>query len=182
MTTPDPEELKSLARLDAMVAKMTGAVRGRLASEPTDMTTMVNFLANLNHDEFDKSELAFMFAAALLDRALGHPASQPAAATDRPAAAAPPPDLARAVTLNTIRTVALTLRQLAGWGTARQEMSDQEFRDLADQVEATTTTDWWSCPMCEEVVCDGGCPLEHVREALHTLQVDPAEGSTADHD
>lgn len=78
MTTPDPEEeLKSLARLDAMVAKMTGAVRGRLAREPTDMTTMINFLANLNNDEFDKSELAFLYAAALLHLALGHPASQP---------------------------------------------------------------------------------------------------------
>jgi len=178
MTTPDPEEeLKSLARLDAMVAKMTGAVRGRLASEPTDMTTMVNFLANLNHDEFDKSELAFMFAAALLRLALGHPASQPAAATDRPDAAAASPDLARAVTLNTIRTVALTLRQLAGWGVSRLDMTDQAFRDLADQVEATTTTDWWSCPMCEEVTCDGGCPLEHVRDALHTLQIDTTGGA-----
>lgn len=110
-----------------------------------------------------------------LDRCAVDGCDQPV--TDRPDAGVLPPDLAQAVrtaaiTLNTIRTVALTLRQLAGWGVSRLDMTDQAFRDLADQVEALTTTDWWSCPMCEEVVCDGGCPLEYVREALHTLQVD----------
>lgn len=83
-------------------------------------------------------------------------------------------DSQRALTLNTIRTVALTLRQLAGWGVARVEMSDQEFYDLATQVEQIDPG--WCCPMCQEATCDSECPLEPVREfdsaALRQVIVD----------
>lgn len=91
------------------------------------------------------------------------------------------------VTAAIIRTVVLTLRQLAGWGVARQEMSDQEFLDLATQVEQIEPG--WSCPMCQEGECDGGCPLEPVREfdsaALRQLTIDgdvvPDPDSNQDH-
>lgn len=76
----------------------------------------------------------------------------------------------RALTLNTIRTVARTLRQLAGWGVARRDMADEEFYALAVQVEQIEPG--WCCPMCEEATCDAGCPLEFVREHLAACELD----------
>lgn len=80
-----------------------------------------------------------------------------------------------AVTRATIRTVVLTLRQLATWCVdGRSEMTDDEFRALAVQVDQIEPG--WTCPMCQEVTCDGGCPLEAVRDfdsaALRQLVVD----------
>lgn len=55
--------------------------------------------------------------------------------------------------------IAATLRQIAEWG----DVSDTELYEIADQVENGATDDWWSCPMCEEITCDDGCPLEPLR-------------------
>ena len=60
-----------------------------------------------------------------------------------------------------VTTVAATLRTAAEWfsGDDRDMM-----REVADDAERA----WDSacCPVCEEVTCDEGCPLEHVRAAL----------------
>lgn len=78
------------------------------------------------------------------------------------------------VTAAIIRTVALTLRQVAGWAPHSLPATAQEWTDLAVQVE--NLKPGWSCPMCEEVTCDDGCPLELVRAgdsaALRQLVID----------
>jgi hypothetical protein len=63
--------------------------------------------------------------------------------------------------------VAATLRYLAG-----QPTTDSDLRDwmaetaaqvavlTADQLRAST------CPVCEEMTCDGGCPLEGIRAGV----------------
>ncbi|WP_030757254.1 hypothetical protein [Streptomyces sp. NRRL F-5135] len=58
-------------------------------------------------------------------------------------------------------TAAATLRTAAEWfsGDDRDTM-----REVADQAERDR--DGICCPVCEEVDCDEGCPLEHVRAAL----------------
>lgn len=58
--------------------------------------------------------------------------------------------------------VAATLRQLAGWSLG--DRSSGSLLELADAVEAENYANSWCCPMCEEVQCDGGCPLEGVRK------------------
>lgn len=79
--------------------------------------------------------------------------------------------LTRAQTVTAVRTTALTLRQLAGWCIDGQlETTEQELRALADQVDHIEPG--WCCPMCEEATCDGGCPLEHVRDHLADLTYD----------
>lgn len=43
------------------------------------------------------------------------------------------------------------------------------IEDLASAEEATRSWDMepgWCCPFCEEVECDGDCPLARVRERL----------------
>ncbi|MDQ0809835.1 hypothetical protein QFZ63_001549 [Streptomyces sp. B3I7] len=60
----------------------------------------------------------------------------------------------------TVAIVAATLRTAAEWfsGDDRDTM-----REVADQTEQT-----WDdiCPVCEEVDCDQGCPLEDLRAAV----------------
>lgn len=86
--------------------------------------------------------------------------------------------LTRAQTVTAVRTTALTLRQLAGWCIDGQlETTEQELRSLADQVDQIETG--WCCPMCEEAVCDGGCPLEHVRDHLADLTYDGHQAEQA---
>jgi hypothetical protein len=60
-----------------------------------------------------------------------------------------------------IATVVATLRTVAGW---MPEDQRQTLYEVADQTEATW--DDLCCPVCEEVTCDDGCPLQHVRAAL----------------
>lgn len=57
-------------------------------------------------------------------------------------------------------TVVATLRQAGGWldGFPRAELLDE-----ADQIEATDLTDSDCCPACDEIKCDGDCPLATVR-------------------
>lgn len=74
----------------------------------------------------------------------------------------------------TIRAaVAATLRTVAGWGQLACVTDDDEYRgvnvgrdelyELARRVEHERVDDWWSCPICQEVECDNGCPLEPLR-------------------
>lgn len=58
------------------------------------------------------------------------------------------------------RTLALAYRQQAGW--TDDSAAQCEFHSLADQVEAVDGTEV-CCPCCEEVLCDGDCPLAPVR-------------------
>jgi hypothetical protein len=70
-------------------------------------------------------------------------------------------------TNETIAAVAATLRYLAGTPSI-----DNDFRDwmaetaatvahlTADQIRAST------CPVCEEMTCDGGCPLAGIRAGV----------------
>lgn len=76
-----------------------------------------------------------------------------------------------------ITAVAATLRQIADWGyldNAGHPLRD-ELLELAGAVEregAPADPDGpdcllgMSCPMCQEVTCDAGCPLEPVRTAV----------------
>lgn len=66
-------------------------------------------------------------------------------------------------------TVANTLRQLASWGSEDREAA--ELTKLADQVEVDDLA--MCCPMCQEVRCDTGCPLEPMR-TLATTAPTPA--------
>jgi len=57
-----------------------------------------------------------------------------------------------------------TLRFLAQGWIASEE--DREWcLDAADQIEGYDFEEGgWVCPLCQEVVCDAGCPLESLRE------------------
>jgi hypothetical protein len=58
-----------------------------------------------------------------------------------------------------VQIVATTLRIASQW----YEVDSHDLLGIAHQVE-----EYWSgmcCPLCEEVECDQGCPLEHVRAA-----------------
>lgn len=63
----------------------------------------------------------------------------------------PPPEVA---------AVAATLRTVAGW-------VSEDDRDMFYAAAKQTEHDWDGpcCPVCEEVMCDDGCPLERVRLA-----------------
>jgi hypothetical protein len=54
-------------------------------------------------------------------------------------------------------TTAKTIRLVASWG----QVPQADIYAVAEQVEAG----WLEacCPVCEEVVCDEGCPLASVR-------------------
>jgi hypothetical protein len=63
-----------------------------------------------------------------------------------------------------VAAVAATLRHVAEWGLAFDNgPARSELMDLARQVEALEQADDFCCPVCEEVVCDDGCPLAEVR-------------------
>lgn len=56
--------------------------------------------------------------------------------------------------------VAKTLRYVAS---VSDEAQARWMYDLAEEVENSKPSDWWACPVCEEVICDEGCPLEPLR-------------------
>lgn len=60
-----------------------------------------------------------------------------------------------------VTAVAATLRVVAFW----PDVDTDELLSVATQVEL----DWGRicCPLCEEVTCDEGCPLQSVREGLN---------------
>lgn len=70
-------------------------------------------------------------------------------------------------------TIAATLRQVASWGSsilisrAVNDLDETELRRLADEVENGDASEWICCPLCEEIDCDGGCPLHDFRAAFH---------------
>lgn len=57
--------------------------------------------------------------------------------------------------------VARTLRQLAEWGD--YDLQPAALLELATLVDLEDFVGTWCCPMCQEVECDAGCPLEGVR-------------------
>lgn len=61
--------------------------------------------------------------------------------------------------------IAATLRQLGSWGP--WEIEPGQLERLAEEVEAydhgTGGLAALSCPMCQEIECDAGCPLGEVR-------------------
>lgn len=61
--------------------------------------------------------------------------------------------------------VAATLRQMSGWGMVWDDglRADDELLSLANQVEGMGSEDM-PCPMCQEIDCDGDCPLAPVRD------------------
>jgi hypothetical protein len=65
------------------------------------------------------------------------------------------------------KTTAATLRQVAEWGLrfdgSTVESTCGELHGIANKVEQLDPDDDLCCPVCEEVECDGGCPLESVR-------------------
>jgi hypothetical protein len=67
-----------------------------------------------------------------------------------------PPELA---------VIAATLRTAADW---LPDDHREMLRETAQGVESCTDSYSLSfcCPVCQEVHCDEGCPLEHVRKAL----------------
>lgn len=64
-------------------------------------------------------------------------------------------------TLSTVEVIARTLRQLAEWGD--YDLQPAALLELATVVEVEDYEESWCCPMCQEVECDTGCPLEEVR-------------------
>lgn len=58
------------------------------------------------------------------------------------------------------RLVEATIREVATWG----PMTKEELRQVADDVAHARPNDG-TCPVCEEVTCDEGCPFEGTRRA-----------------
>lgn len=58
--------------------------------------------------------------------------------------------------------VAATLRQIAQW--CIDDWTPKELQELATFVENEDYENGMICPMCQEIECDGGCPLEHYRD------------------
>ncbi len=53
--------------------------------------------------------------------------------------------------------VTATLHQAATWG-----ITGEDLHQVADEV-ASAVPDSGTCPACEEVTCDEGCPFEGTR-------------------
>lgn len=62
--------------------------------------------------------------------------------------------------------VSATLRTVAEWGLAFDDSSIGQARDeflaIADAVDRLESDDG-ICPVCQEVICDEGCPLKGMR-------------------
>lgn len=59
--------------------------------------------------------------------------------------------------------VAATLRTASGW------MGDDGDRIVLIETAANVMNSKdpsWTCPVCDEIICDDGCPLAEVRAAL----------------
>jgi hypothetical protein len=71
----------------------------------------------------------------------------------------------------TPQELAGALRFLAnGWvGTSDPEAPARDIENAqylltaADELENTPPGDWWTCPVCQEVECDDGCPARSMR-------------------
>lgn len=63
--------------------------------------------------------------------------------------------------MNAAEIVVATLRQLASW--SEEDCLPESLAALAREVEEHDFADSWCCPMCQEIQCDGGCPLAEVR-------------------
>lgn len=62
--------------------------------------------------------------------------------------------------------VARALRFLAGHGW--ELWTPEELRAVADRIDAEVAEgESWSCPVCQEVECDDGCPLRPWREEVN---------------
>jgi len=58
------------------------------------------------------------------------------------------------------RAVTETLRLVADWYSDKRDV----LRETADEVEQDKALAWsYSCPMCQEGICDEGCPLAPIR-------------------
>ena len=62
--------------------------------------------------------------------------------------------------MTTEQTITRTLRTVSEWLT--NEGDKIMLLEVAANVESSTDMSW-VCPVCEEIVCDDGCPLEEVR-------------------
>lgn len=60
-----------------------------------------------------------------------------------------------------VKTTAATIRYLAGWFDTEKERA--HLLEIALEVEATEGHEA-CCPVCQEVTCDRGCPLEPFRD------------------
>lgn len=58
--------------------------------------------------------------------------------------------------------VAETLRLVSEWGCG---LTRDEYRTIAESVEQMDADDT-CCPLCEEIICDDGCPLWPTRVQL----------------
>lgn len=64
-----------------------------------------------------------------------------------------------------VEAVVRTLRTISRWGDA--DRSPDELRVLAGSIERAQAAGEiadWCCLVCQEIDCDGDCPLEGVRE------------------
>lgn len=63
------------------------------------------------------------------------------------------------------------LRYVAGLTHARgREDEAREWYEIAAEVEQHDYSDSWCCPLCEEMTCDNGCPLEPLRRGPEAMQ------------
>lgn len=76
---------------------------------------------------------------------------------------------------------ARTLRTVAAWLPDGQR---DELRRIADQVANSRAVNGPSCPVCQEAICDEGCPLERLRAnaGFRDPQENPCEKQTEEHD
>lgn len=66
-----------------------------------------------------------------------------------------------------INAVAATFREIAEWGLAYDTgPARDDMLEIARKVDLLKDEDDFCCPVCEEVTCDEGCPLEAVRQRL----------------
>lgn len=63
------------------------------------------------------------------------------------------------MTLKTKELVVETIRKLAQFGILKGD----DLYTLADEILREDMNESQICPMCEEVVCDGDCPLRTIR-------------------
>lgn len=79
--------------------------------------------------------------------------------------ACPEPDAASTLlekgNLRTLATVADTLRIISSWGRTNPETMGRLAEEIGSYTDMACLHP--CCPVCQEVVCDTGCPLESVR-------------------
>lgn len=74
------------------------------------------------------------------------------------------PDVIDPVDKLRIETTAATLRYSAGIMFSLDEKMAKALYGVAEELERVEdVTAWICCPVCEEVICDGGCPLASIK-------------------